>query len=104
MATVAGVELVINFKAELSKGSIAHDAMLTQQDNDKKCTESVNHMLFQNNVQQVFQRLHVLLQEEYSGEDLQIIACPSMEQVLITPANTNMFPTFPSSYENVTFQ
>lgn len=35
----------------------------------------------QNNIQQVFQRLHALLQEEYSGEDLQIIACPSMEQV-----------------------
>lgn len=35
----------------------------------------------QNNIQQVFQRLHALLQEEYSGEDLQIIACPSLEQV-----------------------
>lgn len=35
----------------------------------------------QNNIQQVFQRLHALLQEEYSGEDLQIVACPSMEQV-----------------------
>lgn len=35
----------------------------------------------QNNIQQVFQRLHALLQEEYSGEDLQIIACPSTEQV-----------------------
>lgn len=35
----------------------------------------------QNNLQQVFQRLHALLQEEYSGEDLQIIACPSTEQV-----------------------
>lgn len=37
---------------------------------------------FQNNIQQVFQKLHGLLQEEYSGEDLQIIACPSMEQVI----------------------
>lgn len=35
----------------------------------------------QNNIQQVFQRLHASLQEEYGGEDLQIIACPSMEQV-----------------------
>lgn len=35
----------------------------------------------QNNIQQVFQRLHAMLQEEYSGEDLQIIACPSTEQV-----------------------
>uniref|UniRef100_A0A8C2Q1L3 Conserved oligomeric Golgi complex subunit 3 n=1 Tax=Cyprinus carpio TaxID=7962 RepID=A0A8C2Q1L3_CYPCA len=44
-------------------------------------TVFINHMLFQNNVQQVFQRLQALLQEEYSGEDLQIIACPSMEQI-----------------------
>ncbi|XP_045062407.1 conserved oligomeric Golgi complex subunit 3 [Coregonus clupeaformis] len=34
-----------------------------------------------NNIQQVFQRLHTLIQEEYSGEDLQIIACPSMDQM-----------------------
>uniref|UniRef100_H3BW62 Uncharacterized protein n=1 Tax=Tetraodon nigroviridis TaxID=99883 RepID=H3BW62_TETNG len=35
----------------------------------------------QNNIQQVFRRLHALLVEEYSGEDLQIIACPSTEQI-----------------------
>lgn len=35
----------------------------------------------QNNIQQVFRKLHALLVEEYSGEDLQIIACPSTEQV-----------------------
>lgn len=38
----------------------------------------------QNNIQQVFRRLHALLVEEYSGEDLQIIACPSTEQVQLT--------------------
>lgn len=29
----------------------------------------------------MFQKLHALLKEEFSNEDLQIIACPSMEQV-----------------------
>lgn len=55
----------------------------------------------QNNIQQVFQRLHGLLQEEYSGEDLQIIACPSMEQVhycdmtfLLTSAETPINKVF----------
>lgn len=40
--------------------------------------------LLQNNIQQIFRRLHALLVEEYSGEDLQIIACPSTEQVQLT--------------------
>lgn len=31
----------------------------------------------------MFQKLHALLKEEFSNEDLQIIACPSMEQVYI---------------------
>uniref|UniRef100_A0A3Q1BEE2 Conserved oligomeric Golgi complex subunit 3 n=1 Tax=Amphiprion ocellaris TaxID=80972 RepID=A0A3Q1BEE2_AMPOC len=44
-------------------------------------TEFILFKPVRNNIQQVFQRLHALLQEEYSGEDLQIIACPSMEQV-----------------------
>uniref|UniRef100_A0A672SJM3 Conserved oligomeric Golgi complex subunit 3 n=1 Tax=Sinocyclocheilus grahami TaxID=75366 RepID=A0A672SJM3_SINGR len=46
-----------------------------------KDTEFILFKPVRNNVQQVFQRLHALLQEEYSGEDLQIIACPSMEQI-----------------------
>ncbi|KTG32862.1 hypothetical protein cypCar_00044549 [Cyprinus carpio] len=50
-----------------------------------KDTEFILFKPVRNNIQQVFQRLHALLQEEYSGEDLQIIACPSMEQVLIQP-------------------
>ncbi|RXN05323.1 conserved oligomeric Golgi complex subunit 3 [Labeo rohita] len=50
-----------------------------------KDTEFILFKPVRNNIQQVFQRLHAFLQEEYSGEDLQIIACPSMEQVLITP-------------------
>ncbi|KAJ8349914.1 hypothetical protein SKAU_G00250440 [Synaphobranchus kaupii] len=44
-------------------------------------TEFILFKPVRNNIQQVFQRLHALLQEEFSGEDLQIIACPSMEQV-----------------------
>ncbi|KAK9968901.1 hypothetical protein ABG768_027123 [Culter alburnus] len=44
-------------------------------------TEFILFKPVRNNVQQVFQRLHAFLQEEYSGEDLQIIACPSMEQI-----------------------
>lgn len=39
--------------------------------------------LYKNNIQQAFQKLHTLLKEEFSSEDLQIIACPSMEQVRI---------------------
>lgn len=31
----------------------------------------------------MFQKLHAVLKEEFSNEDLQIIACPSMEQVYI---------------------
>lgn len=31
----------------------------------------------------MFQKLHALLKEEFSNEDLQIIACPSLEQVYI---------------------
>lgn len=31
----------------------------------------------------MFQKLHTLLKEEFSDEDLQIIACPSMEQVYV---------------------
>uniref|UniRef100_A0A8C5ACE2 Conserved oligomeric Golgi complex subunit 3 n=1 Tax=Gadus morhua TaxID=8049 RepID=A0A8C5ACE2_GADMO len=44
-------------------------------------TEFILFKPVRNNIQQVFQKTHALLQEEYSGEDLQIIACPSMEQV-----------------------
>ncbi|XP_077473160.1 conserved oligomeric Golgi complex subunit 3 [Stigmatopora argus] len=44
-------------------------------------TEFILFKPVRNNIQQVFQRLHTLLQEEYSGEDLQIIACPSAEQI-----------------------
>lgn len=39
-------------------------------------------LLSKNNIQQVFQKFHVLLKEEFSPEDTQIIACPSMEQVI----------------------
>ncbi|KAM8854900.1 conserved oligomeric Golgi complex subunit 3 [Spinachia spinachia] len=44
-------------------------------------TEFILFKPVRNNIQQVFQRLHGSLQEEYGGEDLQIIACPSMEQI-----------------------
>lgn len=49
-----------------------------------KDDENVNILFFsfyKNNIQQVFQKLHSLLKEEFSNEDLQIVACPSMEQV-----------------------
>ncbi|XP_042313287.1 conserved oligomeric Golgi complex subunit 3 isoform X2 [Sceloporus undulatus] len=45
-----------------------------------KDTEFILFKPVRNNIQQVFQKLHALLKEEYSNEDLQIIACPSMEQ------------------------
>ncbi|KAG2457027.1 conserved oligomeric Golgi complex subunit 3 isoform X2 [Polypterus senegalus] len=44
-------------------------------------TEFILFKPVRNNIQQVFQKIHSLLQEEYSGEDLQIIACPSIEQI-----------------------
>ncbi|MCI4377991.1 hypothetical protein PGIGA_G00209910 [Pangasianodon gigas] len=46
-----------------------------------KDTEFILFKPVRNNIQQMFTKLHTLLQEEYSGEDLQIIACPSMEQI-----------------------
>ncbi|KAL8186710.1 UNVERIFIED_CONTAM: Golgi transport complex subunit 3 [Gekko kuhli] len=46
-----------------------------------KDTEFILFKPVRNNIQQVFQKLHGLLKEEFSNEDLQIVACPSMEQV-----------------------
>ncbi|XP_039203573.1 conserved oligomeric Golgi complex subunit 3 isoform X1 [Crotalus tigris] len=46
-----------------------------------KDTEFILFKPVRNNIQQVFQKLHAVLKEEFSNEDLQIIACPSMEQV-----------------------
>ncbi|XP_030618312.1 conserved oligomeric Golgi complex subunit 3 [Delphinapterus leucas] len=46
-----------------------------------KDTEFVLFKPVRNNIQQVFQKFHVLLKEEFSPEDIQIIACPSMEQL-----------------------
>ncbi|XP_033004354.1 conserved oligomeric Golgi complex subunit 3 isoform X1 [Lacerta agilis] len=46
-----------------------------------KDTEFILFKPVRNNIQQVFQKLHALLKEEFSKEDLQIVACPSMEQV-----------------------
>ncbi|XP_036153050.1 conserved oligomeric Golgi complex subunit 3 isoform X2 [Myotis myotis] len=45
-----------------------------------KDTEFILFKPVRNNVQQVFQKLHVLLKEEFSPEDIHIIACPTMEQ------------------------
>lgn len=39
----------------------------------------------------MFQKLHALLKEEFSNEDLQIIACPSMEQVYSSWFNQLLF-------------
>ncbi|XP_023604208.1 conserved oligomeric Golgi complex subunit 3 isoform X6 [Myotis lucifugus] len=46
-----------------------------------KDTEFILFKPVRNNVQQVFQKLHVLLKEEFSPEDIHIIACPTMEQL-----------------------
>ncbi|XP_043927984.1 conserved oligomeric Golgi complex subunit 3 [Protopterus annectens] len=46
-----------------------------------KDTEFILFKPVRNNIQQMFQRIHIMLQEEFSSEDLQIIACPSMDQV-----------------------
>lgn len=46
-----------------------------------KDTEFILFKPVRNNIQQVFQKFHVLLKEEFSPEDTQIIACPSMEQL-----------------------
>lgn len=46
-----------------------------------KDTEFILFKPVRNNIQQVFQRIHSMLKEEFTNEDLQIIACPSMEQV-----------------------
>ncbi len=37
--------------------------------------------VFKNNIQQAYQELIVLIRDQYSEEDLQIIGCPSQEQV-----------------------
>ncbi|CAF4339519.1 unnamed protein product, partial [Rotaria sordida] len=34
-----------------------------------------------NNIQQAYQELIILIRDQYSEEDLQIIGCPSQEQV-----------------------
>uniref|UniRef100_A0A8C7DLR0 Conserved oligomeric Golgi complex subunit 3 n=1 Tax=Oncorhynchus kisutch TaxID=8019 RepID=A0A8C7DLR0_ONCKI len=44
-------------------------------------TEFILFKPVRNNIQQEFQRLHTVIQEGYSGEDLQIIACSSMEEI-----------------------
>lgn len=46
-----------------------------------KDTEFILFKPVRNNIQQVFQKFHALLKEEFSPEDAQIIACPSMEQL-----------------------
>uniref|UniRef100_UPI00398EE2B3 conserved oligomeric Golgi complex subunit 3 n=1 Tax=Pristiophorus japonicus TaxID=55135 RepID=UPI00398EE2B3 len=46
-----------------------------------KDTEFILFKPVRSNIQQTFQKLHGVLQEDFSGEDLQIIACPSMDQV-----------------------
>ncbi|XP_031218639.1 conserved oligomeric Golgi complex subunit 3 isoform X1 [Mastomys coucha] len=46
-----------------------------------KDTEFILFKPVRNNIQQVFQKFHALLKEEFSPEDVQIIACPSMEQL-----------------------
>lgn len=42
---------------------------------------TIASFLPKNNIQQAFQKFQAMLKEEYSPEDVQIIACPSAEQV-----------------------
>ncbi|XP_053563974.1 conserved oligomeric Golgi complex subunit 3 [Bombina bombina] len=46
-----------------------------------KDTEFILFKPVRGNIQQVFQKMHMLLKEDFTSEDLEIIACPSMEQV-----------------------
>uniref|UniRef100_A0A668AYI2 Conserved oligomeric Golgi complex subunit 3 n=1 Tax=Myripristis murdjan TaxID=586833 RepID=A0A668AYI2_9TELE len=68
-------------------------------------TEFILFKPVRNNIQQVFQRLHALLLEEYSGEDLQIIACPSMEffHMLLVNVFVNLLQICKKVYESLCF-
>ncbi|CAF0823487.1 unnamed protein product [Adineta steineri] len=46
-----------------------------------KDTEQILFKPVKNNIQQVYQELIVLIRDQYSEEDLQIIGCPSQEQI-----------------------
>jgi len=46
-----------------------------------KDTEQILFKPVKNNIQQTYQELIVLIRDQYSEEDLQIIACPSQEQI-----------------------
>ncbi|KAL2770301.1 conserved oligomeric Golgi complex subunit 3 [Daubentonia madagascariensis] len=46
-----------------------------------KDTEFILFKPVRNNIQQVFQKFHVLLKEEFSPADIEVISCPSMEQL-----------------------
>ncbi|XP_060689339.1 conserved oligomeric Golgi complex subunit 3 isoform X1 [Hemiscyllium ocellatum] len=54
-----------------------------------KDTEFILFKPVRTNVQQTFQKLQGVLQEDFSGEDLQIIACPSMDQISLLLSATN---------------
>ncbi|ESO96117.1 hypothetical protein LOTGIDRAFT_116220 [Lottia gigantea] len=59
-----------------------------------KDTESILFKPIKVNVQQSFQQLEQILQEEYNDEDRQIVACPSSEQVCTSPVTTNTISPF----------
>ncbi|XP_051870178.1 conserved oligomeric Golgi complex subunit 3 [Pristis pectinata] len=54
-----------------------------------KDTEFILFKPVRSNIQQTFQKLQGVLQEDFSGEDLQIIACPSMDQVNLLLSASN---------------
>ncbi|GCB79996.1 hypothetical protein scyTo_0016077 [Scyliorhinus torazame] len=54
-----------------------------------KDTEFILFKPVRSNIQQTFQKLHGVLQEDFSGEDLQIIACPSMDQINLLLSASN---------------
>ncbi|XP_069745748.1 conserved oligomeric Golgi complex subunit 3 isoform X4 [Narcine bancroftii] len=54
-----------------------------------KDTEFILFKPVRSNIQQSFQKLQGVLQEDFSGEDLQIIACPSTDQVNLLLSASN---------------
>ncbi|XP_038658615.1 conserved oligomeric Golgi complex subunit 3 [Scyliorhinus canicula] len=54
-----------------------------------KDTEFILFKPVRSNIQHTFQKLHGVLQEDFSGEDLQIIACPSLDQINLLLSASN---------------
>ncbi|CAH1781599.1 unnamed protein product [Owenia fusiformis] len=79
-----------NLKSKLPKVQRSMGLYLANRD-----TEYILFKPIKMNVQQIFQSLHQMLQENYSEEDMQIVATPAMEQVnlLLTTRPTSTRPS-----------